>query len=81
MPRVREQDETEDVLGFLSPKPKQRTDATGHATGTNIVDLHHVLAGTIFAITALFALGLELGDELLPEFFVLFLCDFGSFLL
>jgi hypothetical protein len=81
MSRIREQDETEDVLGLLSPKPKQCTDTTSHATGTNIVDLHHVLAGTVFAITALFAFGLELGDELLPELFVLLLCNFGSFLL
>ena len=36
---------------------------------------------TIFTITAFFALGLELGDELFPEFFVLFLCEFGGFLL
>ena len=75
------EDETEDILGLLSPKPKQRTDTTGHATSTHLVDLHHVLAGTVLAITALFALGLELGDKLLPELLVLLLCDFGGLLL
>lgn len=76
-----EEDETEDILGLLSPKPKQRTDTTGHATSTHIVHLHHILPGTVFAITPLFALGLEIRDELLPELLVLLLCDFGSFLL
>ena len=74
------EDETEDILGLLSPKPKQCTDTTGHATSTHVVHLHQVL-GTVFAITALFALGLEIRDELLPELLVLLLCDFGSFLL
>jgi hypothetical protein len=69
----------EDVLALLSPKSKQRTDATGHTTGTNVVNVHHVL-DTVFAVAALFALGLELDNELLPEFFVLFLCEFGGFL-
>ena len=54
------QDETEDVLGLLSRKPKQRTNATSHTTGANIVDLHHIVASTFLAIAALFALGLEL---------------------
>ena len=80
MSRQRE-DEAVDVLGLLSPKPKQRTNTTGHATGAHIVDLHHVVADTVFTIAALFALGLELGDELLSELLVLLLCEFGSFLL
>jgi len=80
MSQAREQDETGDILGLLSSEPKQRTDTTGHATVAHIVDLHHVLV-TVFTITALFALDLELGDELLPELLVLLLCDFGSFLL